>query len=85
MKEEIERIINLLPKLVDIERENNVEEIKKAGFKSIDDYNFIKSIQDKFNNFMQYIQEWEGLEECIPTIKRTFVYIHILREKNINV
>ena len=84
MKAEIDRIINLYNKLDEIEIENT-KTITDAGFKDQDDYDFIKSINETFDNFMQYIEEWDGLEERKPTILRTFVLIKLLKKENIDV
>lgn len=85
MKEEIERIINLFSSVDDIEIENDIEEIKNTGFIDKNDYLLIKSIKNKFDTFMQYVQDWDGLEERKQTIKRTIVAINLLRNNGTNV
>lgn len=84
-KEEINRIWELFSHLYEIDIENDVEQIRNAGFNDINDYNFIKDLYDKCNNFMQYIAPWNGLEERIPTIQKTIILICLLKQKKINI
>ncbi len=84
MKEEINRIINLFPCIDEVELEVN-SEVQKIGFQDIKDYTFIKSVREKFNNFMQYVEEWDGLEERRSTIQRTFILVQLLRRDRIDV
>jgi len=84
MKKEIDRIVELLPHIADVEMLDK-QEVRKVGFRDIEDFTFIQDIQDSFNNFMQYIEDWDGLEERIPTIKRTFILVQLLKKENINV
>ena len=82
---ERERITNLLPRLSDIELENNEQELQQLGFNSIDDYNFIKSIQEHINTFIEGVPNWEGLEARIPQITNSFIYIYLLRRGDIEI
>ena len=84
-KEEINRIWELFSHLYEIDIENDVEQIRNAGFTDINDYNFIKDLYDKCNNFMQYIAPWNGLEERIPTIQKTIILICLLKQKKIDI
>lgn len=82
MKSEIERIVRLMSKVDEVEIENDMEEIKNAGFKTYDDYKFIKHIKERFNNFLTYVEKSDGLDERIPFIQKTFAYIYLLEKEN---
>ena len=82
MNQEIDRIINLFTHIDEVEIVDNIE-VQSVGFKDIEDYTFIKFVQEKFNNFMQYVEEWDNLEDRIPTIQRTFVLVQLLKRDDV--
>lgn len=84
-KEEINRIDDLLPKVNDIENEEDINEITEAGFKDITDFRFIKAINKGLDTFLTNVQDWEGLDERKPIITKTIIAIHVLRKQGTNV
>ncbi|MBQ6515566.1 hypothetical protein IJI31_00130 [bacterium] len=84
-KEEINRILELFSHLDEVDIENDIEQITNAGFKDINDYNFINYIYTCCNTFIKYVPKQENLEEKIPLIQKDIILIKLLKRDNIDI